>query len=85
METSIVNAGVLFTGTNDERAAAQERLIKHRWELTFSPNEWNALSREEREEFLLKDLLSVVTMDLDKCLARNVDKFQIESDSKRIL
>lgn len=69
----MTSRGVLVTDINNEQQKPQEKLVKQRWELTYTPDEWRVLSREEREEFLLKDTLAMVTIDMDRCLARNVD------------
>jgi hypothetical protein len=85
METSSAGSGVLVTGTNAEQQPPQERLVKQRWELSYAPDEWQALSRDEREAFLLKDTLAVVILDVDRCLARNVRSNYAESDTQRVL
>lgn len=63
---------VLVTGTNETSQKPQEKLVKQRWEHHFTPEEWYSLPKEDRESFLLKDTLSSIVLDLDKCLARNV-------------
>ena len=79
MEANSWGTGILVTGTNEEQQQPQERLVKQRWELTYKPEQWYALSKEEREAFLLKDTLSMIILDLDKCLVRNVGYFKAES------
>lgn len=71
--------GVLVTGTLAEKPK-QERLIIQNWERHYSREQWTALSKEERENFLLKCTLSEIVMDLDGCLARNVKASKPESE-----
>jgi hypothetical protein len=72
--------GVLVTGTQTEKAAPQERLVKQNWERHYSREQWIALNKEEKETFLIKSTLTEVVIDLDQCLARNVVFSKTESE-----
>lgn len=65
--------GVLVTGTQEESHSRKERLVKQNWEKHFTRDQWNVLTKEEKESFLLRDCLMEMLLDMDQCLVRCVE------------
>ena len=61
-------SGVLVTNVIEEKSKKIEPLVRPAWQKHFTPEQWENLGQENRENFVLKHMLAEMIVDTSTCL-----------------